>query len=203
MNKEKLQSILSIVDRNSRSFPENDYLDICKSLKDIYQDESDMEDCVILPIENLYDSILGTQFRIPGEEPFYAALNFLHENSAEECLSISKKLKVEKKETSRYPLKRITNRIENETIITLCKGNNIHYDESDVPTIEKINIVTGKSYILKDECRKYINAWNTVTEKYIEDLNTAEKLLKLKLLQFTKFHKILGKNLIKIAEYVN
>ena len=110
---------------------------------------------------------------------------------------------MEKKETSRYPLKRITNRIESETIITLCKGNNIHYDEGDVPTIEKINIVTGKSYILKDECRKYINAWNTVAEKYIEDLNAAEKLLKLKLSQFTKFHKILGENLIKIAEYVN
>ena len=37
MNKEKLHSILSIVDRNSKSFPENDYLNICKSLKDIYQ----------------------------------------------------------------------------------------------------------------------------------------------------------------------
>ena len=43
----------------------------------------------------------------------------------------------------------------------------------------------------------------SLNSKYIEDLNAAEKLLKLKLSQFTKFHNILGKNLIKIAEYVN
>ena len=55
----------------------------------------------------------------------------------------------------------------------MCKGNNIQYDEGDVPTIEKINIVTGKSYILKDECRKYINAWNIV-RRNTEDLNAAE-----------------------------
>ena len=39
MDKSKLQNILTLVDKNNHSFPENDYLDICKSLMDVYNEE--------------------------------------------------------------------------------------------------------------------------------------------------------------------
>ena len=43
MDKTKLQDILTLVDKNNNAFPENDYLNICRSLMDVYNEEIILE----------------------------------------------------------------------------------------------------------------------------------------------------------------
>ena len=109
-----------------------------------------------------------------------------------------KKIKREKKEVSRYPLKRITNRVEKCTRKQLCHHHDIPYDENSIPTIQKINLLLGSSYDLRDECKKYMKTCNDTAQNYKEHLCTVENLFKLKIEQFKKFHETLGECLTSI-----
>ena len=195
MDKSKLQDILAIVDKNNHSFPENDYLDICKYLMDVYKEEIIPDNHVTIPLENPKFN----QPRVPGEEDFYASMSFLRKTGKHDCLYIAEKIKREKKEVSRYPLKRVTNRIERDIRKQICLKYDIQYDEDSIPTIQKINLLLGTSYDLRDECKKYILLWNDTIKKYKEHLYKIENSFKLKMTQFREFHETLGECLNKLA----
>lgn len=193
MDKTKLQDILTLVDKNNAAFPENDYLNICRSLMDVYNEEIMPENHIAIPLEHPEFN----QPRIPGEEDFYAAISFLRKAGKYDYL-LAEKIKREKKEVSRYPLKRITNRVEKCTRKQLCHRHDIPYDENSIPTIQKINLLLGSSYDLRDECKKYMKTCNDTAQNYKEHLCTVENLFKLKIEQFKKFHETLGECLTSI-----
>ncbi|QOR60579.1 hypothetical protein [Bathycoccus sp. RCC716 virus 3] len=194
MDNTKLQNILTLVDKNNTAFPENDYLDICRSLMDVYNEEIMPENHIAIPLEHPKNN----QPRVPGEEDFYAAMSFLRKTGKYDCLYLAKKLKHEQKEVSRYPLKRITNRVERDTRKKLCYDHDIPYDENSIPTIQKINLLLGSSYNLRDECKKYMKACNDTVEEYKDHLRMVENSFKLKIEQFKEFHETLGKCLNSI-----
>ena len=195
MDKTKLQNILELVDKNNTAFPENDYLNICRSLMDVYNDEIMPDNHIAIPLEHPKIN----EPRVPGEEDFYAAMSFLRKTGKYDCLDLAEKLKLEKKEVSRYPLKRITNRVERDIRKQLCYKHDIPYDENSIPTIQKINLLLGSSYDLRDECKKYIKMWNDTAREYKEHLCMVERSFKLKISQFKEFHETLGECLNNIT----
>ena len=194
MDKSKLQNILTLVDKNNHSFPENDYLDICKSLMDVYNEEIIPDNHVVIPIENPKNN----QPRVPGEEDFYASMSFLRKTGKSDCLILAEKIKREKKEVSRYPLKRVTIRIERDVRIQLCYKYDIPYDKYSIPSIQKINLLLGTCYDLRDECKKYMKMCNNVVENYRGHLSMVDRSFKLKMTQFREFHENLGECLKNI-----
>jgi len=194
MDKSKLQNILTLVDKNNQSFPENDYLDICKSLMDVYNEEIIPDNHVVIPIENSKNN----QPRVPGEEDFYASMGFLRKTGKIDCLILAEKIKREKKEVSRYPLKRVTIRIERDVRIQLCYKYDIPYDKYSIPSIQKINLLLGTCYDLRDECKKYMKMCNNVVENYRGHLSMVDRSFKLKMTQFREFHENLGECLKNI-----
>jgi hypothetical protein len=194
MDKSKLQNILTLVDKNNQSFPENDYLDICKSLMDVYNEEIIPDNHVVIPIENSKNN----QPRVPGEEDFYASMGFLRKTGKIDCLILAEKIKREKKEVSRYPLKRVTIRIERDVRIQLCYKYHIPYDKYSIPSIQKINLLLGTCYDLRDECKKYMKMCNNVVENYRGHLSMVDRSFKLKMTQFREFHENLGECLKNI-----
>ena len=86
-------------------------------------------------------------------------MSFLRKTGKIDCLNLAEKLKREKKEVSRYPLKRVTIRIERDVRIQLCHKYLIPYDKYSIPSIQKINLLLGTCYDLRDECKKYMKTY--------------------------------------------
>ena len=190
MDKTKLQNILALVDKNNAAFPENDYLDICKSLMDIYDEETIPENHVVIPLEDQKDNFYPTMFRMYGSEDLFASMDLINTRS-KDLLDKSQKMKENQKEISRYPLKRITSRIQKAVRIQLCEKHFIFYDYDDIPSINKINLVSGESYDIKSECENYMSNWNEEAEDYIRRSKQLESIFQVKLFTIKKYTKFL------------
>jgi hypothetical protein len=168
---EDLKNAMRIIDKYSDKIPEGDYLELCNSMRDAYN-QHEMQQTQNYVARSIFPENLHiNDVRVDDEE----SLVYFYEVFEERMRKIDVTLKrQEMRSITRIvhglpPLRRRTNKITEEVIRHFCNIHNVEIPEYTAECFEEF--IAPKDQLDK-LCFDYMNTENKFREMLIRDLNT-------------------------------
>ena len=159
---EDLRAVMQIIDKNSPSLPEGDYLELCNRMKKLYKVKGGYR-----TIFNYDTSIIEQHLIIDDED----AINYFEDYYFDTALVLDRhylemQMEYLLSERDRYkPLKRMTKNVKRDAIAHYCNLHNVLLDEY---TAENLKVYHNEyGFVLGDPNTPFDKALNQMYKSYM------------------------------------